>query len=558
MNIYKKFTNNLLENYPLIWHSKVLQMLGLGLFLNIITYFIGYALMDIKILTSTPVKSFFFDSFYVLYYTIFCIVIFSLWALTYFKNNAIKKFYPVGQFYIFKLFSLLFLFIIVFLFGYYSFSIGAQHKIRSLTNPSEIQHDINAINRAFPFLGLENQYSFENRIYPDIYKNISYSVVGYKTSEPVVTESEDESLQNTYIRIGDKMVPCDSPISFYGGGKFEIDSTTYIAYFSHLVADSCVTTTYIDSFVDISKLSDFGDGKLINNSYQKISGGEYDFGILDYNKDIAPQIYRWVTLQQKDSVIQSLLELKSILNKYKIKSFFKTEVLYNYWAKNDFKAFEFPFMATEEYQVLNTNNDYETNSEINKELRPYKYFIEINQLTTLFENFNGVYTSIFQKDMILAILFMAFSMASFIVLFEFADRIRFLMTIPVSGVIFVFGLIITIFISSLELGGNELQLFIMILIGMAILTTALVGLFTNKISKKITSVFFYMSYLSFPILITTFIEWIHQLSSYEVKICGAIETKFGFSLDLAFIFIINIIGYFLMTLLVKKYLAKEE
>lgn len=595
MNHYKKFTSYLVENQPLLWHSKLLQMLFIGILANIISFLIGYGITGIEFMKTSSLDSLFFESFYVLFYLIFCLVVFTLWALTYFKNNAIKHFYPTDRFYIFKLFSQITFFIFIFCLSYFSFTYGSQLKMKSMFSKTQIEDEANAINQAYPLFGFQSSdFDFQNRAYPIIYNDIRFinldnnsssienedidydeaiRVEDAETQETILDSAlapiseTDKRIQinqrtdytNLYILKSDTLKNLRiNEIEKYGGKIRIIDNNTYVGYFSHFTSDSCENyKQVIDSFYDINLLTDLVDNHITNFSTQTISERkDSTIHFKNYVTELAPVLNNWVTASQKDEMISAMFQVKKLCSKYKVKNYINPEEIYKLWERNGFIIYDNSITAKNEYSSSIQNNDDNSLP---------KYYIEFEQLESIYKNAQNAYSSIFKFKTFLILLVFSLVFAAFIVLFEFADKIRFLFTIPLSGVISIVLVFINIFIAAIYYDesnsnyyGTSSFMISNLIISIIILTIASIGIFTNRIPKRIVSVFYYMSYFIFPFVFINIYALICELSIYKQIECGREIIMHNIEFNPIIGIIIGLISYFLFTLTVKSYLGREE
>ena len=108
MKSLKKFNTFLLENHPLTWHSKFIQLLLAGILIWVISFLSGFSLINMKALQDIRINSYYFNSLFILFHVIYCIVIIAFWAIYFYKNNAFKSYYPLQKGYFTKLFFHLF------------------------------------------------------------------------------------------------------------------------------------------------------------------------------------------------------------------------------------------------------------------------------------------------------------------------------------------------------------------------------------------------------------------------------------------------------------------
>jgi len=124
--MFKNIQKQLLLKYPLLWNTKFIPMLIIGVILNVIYFFVGYADGTINFTERYKSKlDFTFFSFSVL----ISIIILILWLVSYFKNNSFKRYYTKSKNALF--FEWVQIVVVVLLLGmfYFPFEYGRQlHK----------------------------------------------------------------------------------------------------------------------------------------------------------------------------------------------------------------------------------------------------------------------------------------------------------------------------------------------------------------------------------------------------------------------------------------------
>lgn len=163
MNKLKKINQYLLENHPITWHSKFLQLLVAGIFCWIISFISGYLLFGLHELKHRQTKDFYTDSSFVSFHVIYCLIIICIWAIYYYKNNAIKSFYPLSKLYFVKLFSQLFIAFSLLVSAYYPFTYGTISRVKNELKINETEAKIAKLNLGSAFvLKNKSMYHIDN------------------------------------------------------------------------------------------------------------------------------------------------------------------------------------------------------------------------------------------------------------------------------------------------------------------------------------------------------------------------------------------------------------
>ena len=74
MKFIKRFDTYLLENYPLIWLSKLPYVVAGGLLLNLVFFLIGFGLVDLNFLKNDSIGYYYGNSIVVLLHVITAII----------------------------------------------------------------------------------------------------------------------------------------------------------------------------------------------------------------------------------------------------------------------------------------------------------------------------------------------------------------------------------------------------------------------------------------------------------------------------------------------------
>lgn len=166
--MFKKLNSTLLENYPLVWNMRLPSILMVILVLHFVHFAIGYfAPIDLGNIGWRGADSMFFSTPFAFFSIIISCVVFILWFIRVFRNNAFKSFYPFSNS---KLFFQLFVFFSVSLLNisyYYSYTEGYVLQVRHKHNEAVNREDITTFNSMIGLLQQgKDAYSVENKCYP--------------------------------------------------------------------------------------------------------------------------------------------------------------------------------------------------------------------------------------------------------------------------------------------------------------------------------------------------------------------------------------------------------
>ena len=156
----KRINKYLLENYPLIWNTKIAWMLLILLGVHIVFYFAGFfSLTDLKQLQN---QDFFMK--YILGRGLWIgilvsILIFILWLNNYFKQNAFKSFYPKSNPSLFAEFVIIFLICFLNISFYISYTEGLRQRVSNFITMEQLKHEVDIVNKGAAFT-LQGNYDY--------------------------------------------------------------------------------------------------------------------------------------------------------------------------------------------------------------------------------------------------------------------------------------------------------------------------------------------------------------------------------------------------------------
>lgn len=139
----KKIQSYLVLHYPVLWNTRFVPALIVGILLNLFFFCLGFIQTDIV-----------FSSYYYVYdqpvlYTLSVIsgiLLFIYWLSRYTKNNAFRTFYPKKPLALY--FEWLLTIVIIFLFAFFSYSVrlGSHTKLKMQASKEEVVDALNTLN----------------------------------------------------------------------------------------------------------------------------------------------------------------------------------------------------------------------------------------------------------------------------------------------------------------------------------------------------------------------------------------------------------------------------
>jgi hypothetical protein len=536
-----------LENHPVLWRSKLLYILPAGLLLWGVFFAIGYFTTNLQVLKTTYNGNRYFDTYSVVLHIILALIVLSIWALNFYKKNAIRHYYPLGRFY----FTKLYLFIAIGFFPiislYIPFQAGVGYSSRSIVSIEALREDAKTYNLASVFLGdnvMQQEYDLINRAYPAPFP-MTILEKKYPISDfehyPELVYSDSSDKQHYYY-------PTEHPEN-----SFKLNDLEYQFLKTHQapVNPYCYTDPkqYILEFYHPDTTVNWKSYSLLN--YSKVSvrsafepefhpGDINEYYYFDYSESFrdeqrefaryyAPTINRWVTGEKLDSIRYILASFQQILNKYAIPNKFdpkelaKSALMAEKNPNPDFKTVETSFSPSH-LALLRSHAGKETKGILLHEI-PRGY--EKDELNRLMNNMEIAYYPDFQTESFLVSLMVAFLLAMALLLFDFTPFIEFLISIPVMGVL----MIIVGFIGALidiNSGGyylrkdypSETYVSLLIAIADAILVLfSVIAIYGKTFNKRVAGIFLNVGYFAAPLLPIVILITIVQFSRKWVYMC---------------------------------------
>ncbi len=151
--MFKNFNHKFVYNYPLIWNTKIIPFTLIALVLHLIFFSVGY---QNAIVGSVQIHNYYNQDSNAITINLFAILIsvlvFIIWCILYFRNNAFKAFYPKANRALFKEW-LLIVFFCMLNFSYaLSSMLGANLQARSVMPQEVALEHCKTISKASIFL----------------------------------------------------------------------------------------------------------------------------------------------------------------------------------------------------------------------------------------------------------------------------------------------------------------------------------------------------------------------------------------------------------------------
>lgn len=162
--MFKNFNHKFVYKYPLIWNTKIVPFLLISLVIHIVFFAIGY---QNAIVASVQIHNYYNQESNATTINLFAILIsvlvFIIWCVLYFRNNAFKAFYPKTNEALFKEWMLILLFCITTFSYTLSAIFGSNVQTRNIMPRQVALENCGTISKASMFL----QGSFKEGIWMD-------------------------------------------------------------------------------------------------------------------------------------------------------------------------------------------------------------------------------------------------------------------------------------------------------------------------------------------------------------------------------------------------------
>ncbi len=596
MRLLKKFNQYMLEHHPLTWHSKFIQLMVAGLLFWVISYVCGYGLTNLNVIKYESLSHFYSRSNFVSFHVIYCLVVICLWAIFFYKNNAIKSFYPLQRLYLLRLFLQMFVAFTLLVSAEIPFTAGCYAKTRVILPESEMEQDIDQLNLGAAFLTEEKfayDYSHRKDVLALHYSHLKFNHESDKWSEDFEYYYHPEMLGDTYISTTpiyrDFVTGNDSSVTVIDGQKYLFFSTEN----KYMGPDSCASITLVKDFHKLDYLPNLHEYAIINynsNKYDYLRS-EHESGF--YQTQI-PKIHRWAVNDQRDSIEHAVRGLIQVCQKYDINYDLSPALAatylqaQHYWGLGGYiRGYS---SKREKAYFMQHYNDYTTVLEKYSAGAPYDPADSTLLLDAMDEQNYLFYGSEVFNDMIssyktahkesifkdaFGLLFLGFFMAWLFLFFEFANIISLLISIPVGGVLTIIVAIILIYVNMLLYSGREymenyeyarhtaekISFAIPFCVCLLIMLTTIFGLYRKRFNKRVLNILINLSYVLAPAMIAMFVGLINIFSGhtvYEECDSSKYEYSYLYLLEPGFILLYAFVGMCCFFPLIVKWRAKEE
>lgn len=147
--MFKDIQKKLLLKYPLLWNTKFVPMIAIGLLLHLIFFGLGYLDGTIDFSNRNNLD---IEATSIMFGVLIVIIIIILWLVNYLKNNSLKSFYSKSKYSLFYEWLQIFVVSVLLIMFYLPFSVGKQLHQKSYYSLEETTNRCKTIATADMFI----------------------------------------------------------------------------------------------------------------------------------------------------------------------------------------------------------------------------------------------------------------------------------------------------------------------------------------------------------------------------------------------------------------------
>lgn len=529
--MFKHIQSYLLKNHPLLWQSKFIPMMIIGIIGWVVAFLSGYEGVSMKVLQSERLSGYYSENFIVLHITS-GLVIYVVWALYFFRTNPLFQYYPLRRNYLPILLFQIFLPVLVFSSLYFPYTYGAFLKTNSLLSEETLKADARVLSRAYPFLVAEtDKYKIENRVYPSPFPLNSFHRAEGNQWNDIEAYYKPNIVNNRFDTLNSIYRPSETD-SFT-----QVDEQPYLFFTSHQwtdETDTCAKKTYqiIDRFIqpsvkrglhyyDVENFSTvlINPNSFPNSSYRYNEDRSSTVSSDDYYRDvIAPEIFSWIENKNTDSITSAIEAFSAVCTKYQIAHRIPTQRIVDSLLKHDFMPTEILTHLYSPRYAYGYSGEPEENT--------YDAYVDDSGITTLYSNFSQAHAYAFNDESLLVFVILSLSIALFFFIAYCIEFISILISIPVTGVI----MISSGFILS-EMHGSNAGLIFSFIIAVSFLILGFYALQRKDAGKRTTGIMLCLGFYSLPFVATIALAMVQEFTKIQVQECYGWTSQLRYHLN---------------------------
>ncbi len=469
--MFKDIQKKLLLKYPLLWNTKFVPMVAIGLLLHLIFFGLGYLDGTIDFSNRNNLD---IEVTCILFGVLLVIIIIILWLVNYFKNNSLKSFYSKSKYSLFYEWLQIFVVSTLLITFYLPFSVGKQLHQRSYYSLEETTNRCKTIATA------------------DMFIDGSFG------------ETEIDSLASGLIdSLGNKIALNYNPE--------DANTAEYATEKESMAVEAVAAYTYKDHIIFNGKKYD---------QFSLVNRNTFEFTVISREQDSLNriQVQNWLHQDNKAEVKKLMDNHLSLIREHDL----ATNLTLDKWFEIVYKAPEFdeflyiqPYLK--EYETDESyNNSYVYATKVGNEERKYsKYFIQQDVLKEKYDTVSEAHTdSFFNIEMILGFLYGAFGLSILIFSFRVTSGKSWLIAVVTTGVI---NIVYGIFTAITGVGNMYAYLILFTILGIIFYFFLIYFNKKNLQLSRIALNLFLWSFIGIIPLIYFIIQE-HYASSYDYRI----------------------------------------
>ena len=469
--MFKDIQKKLLLKYPLLWNTKFVPMVAIGLLLHLIFFGLGYLDGTIDFSNRNNLD---IEVTCILFGVLLVIIIIILWLVNYFKNNSLKSFYSKSKYSLFYEWLQIFVVSTLLITFYLPFSVGKQLHQRSYYSLEETTNRCKTIATA------------------DMFIDGSFG------------ETEIDSLASGLIdSLGNKIALNYNPE--------DADTAEYATEKESMAVEAVAAYTYKDHIIFNGKKYD---------QFSLVNRNTFEFTVISREQDSLNRIkvQNWLHQDNQAEVKKLMDNYLKLIREHNL----ATNLTLDKWFQAVYKAPEFdeflyiqPYLK--EYETDESyNNSYVYATKVGNEERKYsKYFIQQDVLKEKYDTVSEAHTdSFFNIEIILGFLYGAFGLSILIFSFRVTSGKSWLIAVVTTGVI---NIVYGIFTVITGVGNMYFYLILFTILGIIFYFFLIYYNKKNLQLSRIALNLFLWSFIGIIPLIYLIIQE-HYASSYDYRI----------------------------------------
>lgn len=389
--MFKDIQKKLLLKYPLLWNTKFVPMVAIGLLLHVIFFGLGYLDGTIDFSNKNNID---IEALSIMFGVLINIIITILWLVNYFKNNSLKSFYSKSKYSLFYEWLQIFVISTLLITFYLPFSVGKQLHQRSYYSLEETTNRCKTIATA------------------DMFIDGSFG------------ETEIDSLASGLIdSLGNKISLNYNPE--------DANTAEYATEQESMAVEAVATYTYKDHIIFNGKKYD---------QFSLVNRNTFEFTVISREQDSLNriQVQNWLHQDNKAEVKKLMDNYLNLIREHNL----ATNLTLDKWFDIVYKAPEFneflyiqPYLR--EYETDNSYNSYDYVAKVGNGERKYsKYFVQQDVLKDKYDTVSEAHMdSFFNIEMILGFLYGALGLSLLIFSFRTTSGKSWLIASVTTGII---------------------------------------------------------------------------------------------------------------------------